>query len=210
MVCDGLFGFKLFASQDQVHSVIEEQRHKRTREYDISVEYARKYPIEFPESAQPPSDVDANSVASSPCVDEGPDGHDRAGTSSSDETVALSPQESHPQISYKKALPSPLTSTALRAAARELPQGSFRAIESCLRCWLEHRLDDTELTATVRSFAGASRTLREIFIESPSTSEPIGRQVMSRSASGGGSACGEQVATAEQLRDLALTASYSM
>jgi hypothetical protein len=189
---------------------MEDQRQKRTREYDISVEYARRYPIAFPDSAQTAADSDVYSSTSSPCVDEY---HDRAGASSSDETVARSPQETPFHVSYKKALPLPLTSAGLRAAARELPQGSFKAIETCLRCWFEHRLDDAELTATVRSFAGASRTIREIFTispQSPTAFESGGRQVLNRASSGGSAACGEQVATAEQLRDLAFTASYSM
>ena len=199
-----------------MHRMIREKRDKRAREYEISTEYARKFPIPLSVSAKS-AETEAQSAASSP--HDSLEGSERAACSS-DETVASSPHEtesvgldSEVRSSFKKALPAPLTSMALRAAARELPRGSFMAIESCLRCWLECRLDDAELTATVRSFSGASRTLRETFkADAPATlaAADSGGRPLPRSGSATAQSCGDQLATAEQLRDLASTASYCM
>ncbi len=110
-------------------------------------------------------------------------------------------------MSLKKPLPAPITYTLLRAAARELPQGSLKAIEVCLRCWVENRLDDSELKATFRSFAGASRALRDVFLpSSPRPSTPRSADPSSRQPGGWGEQLASELATKEQMRDLAMTA----
>jgi hypothetical protein len=206
--------FHNFVFQDQVHQVLEERRQKRKREQDISLDFALKFPIAQPDAVRP-AETDARSEMSTPRADETRENS----PCQSEERRKVSPESSpglEAKAQLKKPLPAPITYAVLRTAARELPQGSLKAIEVCLRCWLENRLDDSELTATVRSFAGASRTLRDAFHsqsphapQSPRAVDPASGRSLQRAPSSGG--CGEQqVATKEQMRDLARTASYCM
>jgi hypothetical protein len=203
----------LVSSQEQVHQVLEERKQKRLREQYISLDFARKFPIAQPNSVKS-VETDARSEVSTPRAD----GTRENSPCQSDERMKIPPQLSpspvlEAKVSLKKPLPAPLSHALLRAAARELPQGSLKAIEVCLRCWLENRLDDSELTATVRSFASASRALRDVFLlsspQSPRPAEPTSGRSLQRASSSTG--CGEQqVATKEQMRDLALSAAYCM
>lgn len=60
-------------------------------------------------------------------------------------------------------LPAPLTQAVLDAACDELPSGTARCIMSVLNCWHCATLGAEDVIAVVKSVAGRSKVLQELF-----------------------------------------------
>jgi len=69
------------------------------------------------------------------------------------------------------ALPAPLTEMALEEAFSQLPQGACKTIQSVLQTWKNGWLGNGDVVETVRSFAGSSAALRDLF---SGDMEPVG------------------------------------
>ena len=72
-------------------------------------------------------------------------------------------EKSAARRSREPTLPRPLTHKGLQDAFAELPAGAVNTIQSCLQCWSEGRLDSSDVTETVRSFAAKSEAIRSLF-----------------------------------------------
>jgi len=57
------------------------------------------------------------------------------------------------------ALPAPLTEGVMAAALKELPEGTRRATEACLKCYRERKFTAVDLTCYIQSISAQSPTL---------------------------------------------------
>lgn len=67
------------------------------------------------------------------------------------------------------ALPAPLTQPSLEKVFTQLPDGARNTVQCVLQTWRNGRLGNDDLVETVRSFAGSSVVIRELFgnLENP-------------------------------------------
>lgn len=84
-----------------------------------------------------------------------------------EERVGNSNQEKEgASLSEKKGIrkmPAPLSENELLQALPELSTGAALAVRSCVDCWRDNRLADSDLISTVRAFSGSSPVLARVF-----------------------------------------------
>ncbi len=170
-------------SQSQVRAEMQLRKIKEESDREISLEIARKNPLAWPETNSE-TETDVSSTCCSPDSECTPPPKRLRGDVTHILALRKGPQ-----------LPAPLTEEVICAAANELPQGPLASFESCLRCWGLGRLGPSELVATARSFAAASPALRRLFSEADAAA-----------AAGATSAGVSELATPEQMRELAYLA----
>uniref|UniRef100_A0A7S0V9A0 histone acetyltransferase n=1 Tax=Hemiselmis tepida TaxID=464990 RepID=A0A7S0V9A0_9CRYP len=72
-------------------------------------------------------------------------------------------------------LPAPLTDEIMAAAIRELPDGTRRATEACLKCFKERKFTAKDMTAFVHSIASQSQTLNAVLRSTPGAQAARGK-----------------------------------
>ena len=78
-----------------------------------------------------------------------------------------------------RALPPPLTETALSEAYTQLTPGAEKSIKTLVQWWRTNKLSSHEVLATVQSFSGSSAVLQRIFPPATSESEKEDSQLQS-------------------------------
>ena len=193
-VCD------LVSVQNQVQLEVERKRQRTEEERTTSYRIALANPLVWPTTET--IDKVAENSTGRVCFEHAPSNRDLS-SASPPTAVSMSCQPQsfkfnfcsarNPIYQRKIYLPVPLSEEILQNATRELPQGSLAVIQRCIDCWTQRKLDDAELLSTVRSFSGASPLLKRLF-----------------SACGEHSPAVEQIATSEEMRQLASLAAVSI
>mmetsp|Transcript_8149 Transcript_8149/g.20234 ORF Transcript_8149/g.20234 Transcript_8149/m.20234 type:complete len:238 (+) Transcript_8149:76-789(+) len=121
--------------ESRVHSAVQAKRTQDTAERAESARIAAANPLVFAKAVAAPAR----------------------------ERVLVEVKPAMPGKAGVRKMPAPLSEGLLLQAMPELSTGASFAIKSCVDCWRDNRLADSDLISTVRSFSGSSPALSKAF-----------------------------------------------
>jgi hypothetical protein len=141
--------------QQSVHDALRWRHARDAKARKLSADIAARHPLLAPEEAPATSHDVADLTLTVP--------KSTAPVLSFEEKMKADALAAKERAADARALPPPLTKSALDEAYEQLPAGAKQSIETVVNCWRSNKLPASDVLATVKSFVGSSAALKKLF-----------------------------------------------